>query len=68
MTDQESSELLLLEIAKYGNRMRGRLAGAIEAVGLDSKREKAIIDMLKGISYDQERSLKEVIFKSEREQ
>lgn len=43
------------------NRLRGRLAGLIESWGLDERRERAMIQTLKSLTYDSERVLKELV-------
>jgi hypothetical protein len=48
------SEELEQEIHNSMNRLRGRLAGAIEAMGLDERQERSAISLLKSITYDQE--------------
>lgn len=45
-------------IATEYNRLRGRLAGLIESWGLDEKRERAMIQTLKSLTYDSEKELK----------
>lgn len=49
------------EVHKGMNRLRGRLAGAIEAMGLDEKQERSAISLLKSITYDQEEALVNLI-------
>lgn len=39
------------------DRMRGRLAGFIEACGLDVKQERGLISTMKSLSYDTEREV-----------
>lgn len=39
------------------DRMRGRLAGFVEACGLDPKQERGIISTMKSLSYDTEREV-----------
>ena len=39
-------------IARHMDRMRGRLAGAFEAMALPEKQELAIIALMKSLSYD----------------
>lgn len=39
------------------DRMRGRLAGFIEACGLDAKQERGIVSTMKSLSYDTEREV-----------
>lgn len=43
------------------NRIRGRLAGAIEACGLDERQERGAINTLKSLSYDSEAVIVEAI-------
>ncbi len=43
------------------NRLRGRLCGLIESWGLDDKRERAMIQTLKQLTYDSEAVIKEVV-------
>lgn len=58
MLKTEADELLN-EITRTQNRLRGRLAGLIESWELGDKRERAMIETLKGISYDAEFALKQ---------
>lgn len=43
------------------NRLRGRLAGFIEACGLPEKQERAIISQMKTLSYETEASVVDLI-------
>lgn len=43
------------------NRLRGRLAGFIEACGLSEKQERAIISQMKTFSYETEASVVKLI-------
>lgn len=43
------------------NRLRGRCCGLVESWGLDEKRERAMIQTLKSLSYDTQREIMEVI-------
>lgn len=49
------------EIVTYGNRFRGRMAGLIESFGLPPKQERAAIQTLKSLSYDEERGLRKLV-------
>jgi hypothetical protein len=53
----DSSALVSTEM----NRLRGRLCGLIESWDLDERRERAMIQTLKALSYDSERVLKELV-------
>lgn len=54
-----SQEELETEVRKRFNRSRGRLAGLIESWGLEPQRERAMIQTLKSLSYDDENDLVE---------
>lgn len=43
------------------NRLRGRCCGLVESWGLDEKRERAMIQTLKSLSYDTQKEIMEVI-------
>lgn len=43
------------------NRLRGRLCGAIESFGLPEKQERSAITLLKSLSYDSEKLLKDIL-------
>lgn len=43
------------------NRMRGRLCGFIEAVGMPDKQERGAIQTLKTLSYDSENLIVDLI-------
>lgn len=43
------------------NRVRGRLFGCIEAMGLDERQERGAISTLKQLSYDSERVIIDAI-------
>lgn len=53
----EAEQLVATEM----NRLRGRLAGLIESWGLDDQRTRAMIATLKSLSYDSEKTLKELV-------
>jgi hypothetical protein len=48
-------------VHKDMNRLRGRLAGALEAMGLDEKQERSAIALMKSITYDVEENLIDLI-------
>lgn len=56
MTDE-----LEQSIRREFNRARGRLAGLIESWGLDERREHAMIQTMKSLSYDSENAIVELI-------
>lgn len=56
-----TSAELEAHIRKSFNRSRGRLAGLIESWGLDEHRERAMIQTLKSLSYDDENDLVDLI-------
>lgn len=39
------------------DRMRGRLAGFVEACGLNAKQERGLVSTMKSLSYDTEREV-----------
>lgn len=47
------------------NRMRGRLCGFIEAVGMPEKQERGAIQTLKSLSYDSENLIVDLLSESE---
>lgn len=49
------------EIRREFNRMRGRLCGFFEAVGLPEKQEHGAIATLKSLSYDSENHIVELV-------
>lgn len=48
-------------ISSEFNRLRGRLCGLVESWGLDDKRERAMINTLKSLTYDSEREIRELV-------
>lgn len=52
-----SSNELEKEIHKGMDRLRGRLAGLIEACGLPERQERSLVATLKSITYDHEAEL-----------
>ena len=61
MTNTESEQLLEL-VKKTQNRLRGRMIGLVESWGMDEKRERAMIQTIKGTSYDNEEELKRTLY------
>lgn len=56
-------EEALLEIYAHSqNRLRGKLATLVESWGLDPGRTEAMIQTMKGISYDNDREFKRTIY------
>lgn len=49
------------EIHRAMNRMRGRLAGFIEACGLEPRQERGIVSTMKDLSYEAEREILSVL-------
>lgn len=49
------------EISREMNRLRGRLCGAVESWGLDERRERAMITLLKSLTYDAEKAINESV-------
>lgn len=45
------------EIHQGMDRLRGRLAGLIEACGLPERQERSLVATMKSITYDQEEAL-----------
>ena len=45
------------EIRRAMNRMRGRLAGFIEACGLEPRQERGIVSTMKDLSYETEKEI-----------
>lgn len=43
------------------NRMRGRCCGLVESWGLDEKRERAMIQTLKSLTYDAQKEVMELL-------
>jgi hypothetical protein len=43
------------------NRLRGKLAGFIEACGLDEKQERGLVRTMKSLSYDAEEALVDLL-------
>lgn len=43
------------------NRMRGRCCGLVESWGLDDKRERAMIQTLKSLTYDTQKEVMELL-------
>lgn len=58
---KHEAEHLLDEIVRTQNRLRGRLCGLIESWDLGHKRETAMINTLKSVSYDNEQKLKDTL-------
>jgi hypothetical protein len=55
MSDSETeTEVFIRQIM---NRFRGKMAGFVEALGLNERQERSIISTIKSLSYDVERSL-----------
>lgn len=54
-------EELETHVRKEFNRARGRLAGLIESWGLVERREHAMIQTMKSLSYDSENAIVELI-------
>lgn len=57
MTPEELEET----VRKEFNRGRGRLAGLIESWGLDERREHAMIQTMKSLSYDSENKIAQLV-------
>lgn len=57
----EQEETLEATVRKEFNRMRGRLAGFIEACNLPEKQERGAIATLKSLSYDSENLIVEML-------
>lgn len=55
MVDPRIESLVRVEM----NRMRGRLAGFIEACGLPERQERSMISTMKSLSYDAEKNIVE---------
>lgn len=49
------------EIHQELDRLRGKLAGFIEACGLDPKQERPIVSHAKSLTYDAERAILKII-------
>lgn len=47
--------------ADHFDRMRGRMCGLVESWGLDERRERGMISMIKSLSYDAEAAIEKVI-------
>lgn len=56
-----SPQELEAEVRKEFNKSRGRLAGLIESWDLGERRERAMIQTMKSLSYDAENDLVELI-------
>lgn len=54
-------------VARHMDRLRGRCCGAVESWGLDDRRERAMIALLKSLTYDCQDSLLEVLRRVEAE-
>lgn len=54
-------ETLEVEVRKLHNRLRGRMAGFIEACGLDERQERSMISTMKSLSYDIEKEIIDAI-------
>lgn len=48
-------------IAKEFNRLRGRLAGFIEACSLSPRQERGLVSTMKSMTYDTERDVKKLV-------
>ena len=60
---RSEADALLAEITKTQNRLRGRLCGLVESWGMDARRESAMIQTIKATTYDNERDLKDALYK-----
>lgn len=49
------------EVVVYANRFRGRMCGLIESFGLPERQEKAALQTLKSLSYDEEKELRKLV-------
>lgn len=49
------------EVHKAFNRLRGRLAGFIEACGLDERQERGLVRTMKDLSYETEEKVIELL-------
>ena len=47
------------------DRLRGRLAGLIEACGLPERQERSLVSTMKSITYDQEQDLIDLLKEGE---
>lgn len=56
--DEKSAEEIVAEVM---NRLRGRTCGLIESWGMDDKRERAMIQTLKSLTYDAQAEITELI-------
>lgn len=54
-------EELEAQVRKEFNRTRGKLAGLVESWGLEERRERAMIQTMKSLSYDSENAIVELI-------
>lgn len=48
-------------VRQLHNRLRGRMAGFIEACGLDERQERSMISTMKSLSYDIENEIVEAL-------
>ena len=46
-------------VRKEMNRFRGKMAGFIESYGLPEKQERGMVSMMKNLSYECEKAIKE---------
>lgn len=57
MTDESAEEF----VARQMNLLRGRCCGLIESWGLEEKRERAMIQTFKSLTYDAQAEVTELI-------
>lgn len=55
------NETAIKDVRDDMNRLRGRLFGAVEAVGLPTKQENAIKGLIRTITYDAQASLESTL-------
>lgn len=63
----EDDKELEAKIRREFNRMRGRLLGFLEAVGMPEKQEEGAKATLKSLSYDAENLIIDLIFGDDRD-
>ncbi|CAB4197599.1 hypothetical protein UFOVP1313_21 [uncultured Caudovirales phage] len=55
------SEAAITAVREDMNRLRGRLFGAVEAIGLPDKQENAIKGLIRQLTYDAQSDLEAVL-------
>ena len=64
MLTQDQAKGLKDTYSKNQDRLRGRMCGLIESMGLPEKQERAAISLVKAISYDSDREIVEMLYRA----